>query len=159
MEGCRNYIEPEFDTTRNDGEDRWSIRTYRSDLHSKVVRKPIASYGKRSKMLAQLRSRIAWANKRDDDFTPPTAEAIASGKDLINSLVTGVLDFPFRIAISNDGEINFFFGNGPELFQILILDDGKLSYHAQSEAGELVGSGIEPPKFPHLRLFGYLNRD
>lgn len=159
MEGCHKYAEVWSDSASREGDATWPYRADHLELSSERSRRPIASYSKRSRMLGTLRARISWASTRDDDSTSPTDAAISSAEDLINSLAPRVLDFPYRIAVSNDGEINFFFGDAAHLFQLLILDNGTLSYHAESEAGELVGSSIELRHFPQLRLLSYLNRD
>ena len=159
MEGCHKYLELWSDGASHNSDTAWADQHDSADAISKEARRPIAIYSKRSRMLAELRLRYEWATKRDDDFTLPTDEAFAAAETLINSLPAGVLDFSSRIAISAGGETNFFFANGARLFQLLIMDDGNLSYHAQSEAGELVGSEIALKEFPHMRLLRYLDGD
>ena len=151
MDGCRKYDELWFGD--EEGGNGWS-----EDRAAGITRKPIAPYSKRSNRIAELRARIVIANVRDDeDCAPPTDAAIASAESFINTLADGVLSYSCRIAISSAGEINFFFGREDELFQVLILEDGRLSYHAQNQNDELIGSEIDPADFPHLPLLGFLS--
>lgn len=158
MDSCRNYAETWPAESDDISDGAWSTPADRQETALTSARKPIAIYSKRSTRLAELRSQITWLNARDaEETTPPTAAAIAAAENIINSLANDVLGYSCRIAISHDGEINFFFENATDLFQILILENGNLSYYAQNQQCELIDSEIEPADFPHLRLLTFLN--
>lgn len=119
--------------------------------------KPNSTYSIRTRCLAELKERVRFVSGgRRDDFVAPTEQAIDAARTFINGMVDGVLSVGCRIAISHDGEINFFFQKGADLFQILIDNDGQLSYYGQSQEGEMLGSGMPAGRFPHLRLLMFL---
>lgn len=118
---------------------------------------PSRAYSKRSAHIADLRANAEWSAKNSDDFIQaPSPAALLSAKSFINNLADGCLEF--RLAISHSGEINFFFGEDEELFQILIDETGMLSYYAKTATEELGGSDIAPEKFHYLRLLQFVER-
>jgi hypothetical protein len=118
---------------------------------------PSKAYSKRSAHMADLRARAEWAVKNADGvIQPPSAEALLGAKIFINNLSDACLDF--KLAISQAGEINFFFGTTEELFQILIDESGLLSHYANTATGELAGNDIAPENFQYLRLLQFVER-
>jgi hypothetical protein len=118
--------------------------------------RPNPTYSNRARRLAELREQVARSHEyKDEDRAVPTSEAVEAAKTFINGLVAGMLSRACRIAISHDGEINFFFDGGAGLFQILIDRDGLLSYHGQRRNEEMLDSQIRATDFPHLRLLTF----
>ena len=119
-------------------------------------RKPIQSYSRRSSFINQIRTHSKWAaNHADDDLVPPTPEAQTSAIFVINNLPEGCLNF--RLAIAHCGEINLFFGKEQSPTQLLIDEDGLLSYFGMFGEVRFAGSDCRPEDFPYmqfLRLLG-----
>lgn len=141
-------------------EDRWSSEdsgrwASLGAEHMPAIRTPTPSYSKRSNMQAQLRARRGWAiANSDDDIRPPSDRAFEAAKGFINNLPDGCLTM--RLAISQGGEINFFAGAAPHLLQILIDDEGELSYYGESADSVLAADSVAVTEFPYLRLFRFL---
>lgn len=120
--------------------------------------KPREAYSKRATLVAELRSLISRSLALSDAYIrPPTDNAQTSAKSFINCLPDGCLSV--RIALSLNGEINFFFGQGDDLFQILIDHSGLLSYHAIWSAEELGDSDIPFDQFPYFKLLSFVDRN
>lgn len=115
---------------------------------------PSDSNSKRGELRAQLRAGRAWAYAHQDgDITPPTDAAVESAKTFIHCLPNGFLKI--RLAISQGGEINFFAGAGDRLLQILIDEQGALSYYGQTNEGPICADSIPVDKFPQMQLFKF----
>ncbi len=150
---CKNWGEfewrPEALDTRH-----WEVLRPSSNL----TRQPTKAYSKRSACLADLREKYEWANSNADDLIQPASEeAFFAAKDFINNLPEGCLDF--RLAFSQSGEINFFFGSGEDLFQILIDAVGTISYYAHSRDEAFGMSEITVRAFPYMRLLQFCERN
>jgi hypothetical protein len=115
---------------------------------------PSDSNSKRGELRAQLRVQRAWAHTHaDDEIIPPTDAAIESAKTFIHCLPNGFLKI--RLAISQGGEINFFAGDDERLLQILIDEQGALSYYGQTNDGPIYADSIPVDKFPQMQLFKF----
>lgn len=118
---------------------------------------PGRSYSRRSAHLAELRTKSEWAATNADEYIrAPSTKAQLGAKGFINNLPDACLDF--RLAISQDGEINFFFGDERDLFQILIDESGMLSYYARSAVEEFGDSDVQPDRFQYLKLLQFVER-
>jgi hypothetical protein len=107
--------------------------------------------------MAELRSSVEWAAENADGLIRALSdEAFLAAKTFINSLPDACLDF--RMAISMSGEVNFFFGSGEELFQILIDESGMLSYYAKTSEEEFGDSDVRPEDFIYLKLLQFVDR-
>lgn len=119
---------------------------------------PGQTYTKRAAHLHELRQKNEWAIRHEDDYIrAPSPEAFSGARTFINSLPDGCLNF--RLAVSTDGEINFFFGEKEELFQILIDNSGKLSYYAKSSDTGFGASDLEPESFQYFQLLNFVDRN
>lgn len=128
-----------------------------ADPEVTAFRQPSEAYSKRSTLLAKLRGDKEWATAHaDDEIAPPSDAAMESAKEFINSLSEGCLNI--RLAVSSRGEINFFIGTEPELFQILIETSGQLSYYGETPTGVLEASAIDAAAFPHMELLKFVDR-
>jgi hypothetical protein len=90
----------------------------------------------------------------EDEVRAPTTQAVAAAEVFINLLDNDCLDS--RLAISHDGEINFFFSGSSGLFQVFIDDDGALSFYSKSQDAELAGDDLRPDQFPFHELQKFL---
>jgi len=126
-----------------------------SDEHRpKASPQPSRSYALRSSHLARLRAQIEWAQTNsDDEIQPPSDAARHCAKAFIENLPHSCVDF--RLAISHNGEINFFFGDGAGMLQILIDDSGHLSFYGETNE-EFSGSGYRAEEFPYMQLVKFL---
>lgn len=127
-----------------------------AEEHRPLVRRPITPYSKRASLLHEIRTHAKAAlASADEDLVAPTPAAQEAAARVINAMPEGCLDF--RLAISHSGEINFFFGREAPTFQMLIDEDGLLSYFGKFGAERFGDSDIEPGAFPYwqlLRLLG-----
>ncbi len=73
---------------------------------------------------------------------------------LINNLPEGCLDF--QLAISQSGEINLFFGDKASPFQMLIDEDGLLSYFGMFGDERFAASDRRADDFQHMQLLRLL---
>jgi hypothetical protein len=122
-----------------------------------VLRRPGRAYTKRSSYISELRSHSQWAGRyADDDLQPPAKEAQRSAELFINSLPEGCLDF--RLGVSHSGEINFFFGQAGDLFQVLIDEDGLLNYYGIIKDREFRGGDVSPKEFQYLKVLEFIDR-
>ncbi|WP_146093039.1 hypothetical protein [Xanthomonas arboricola] len=113
--------------------------------------RPIQVYSRRAKYIQKIREHARWAAAHeDDDLCAPTAAAQSSAISVIQQLPEGCLDF--RLGLSHSGEINLFFGQGNSPFQMLIDEDGLLSYFGRFGDERFAGSDIAPDEFPYMRL-------
>jgi hypothetical protein len=120
--------------------------------------RPSKSYSKRSSHIQDLRSRYKWASENSDiDLMPPSKAALSSAESVINNLPEGCLDFD--LAISHSGEVNFFFGQKEQPFQILIDDTGGVSFYGLVEGEEVEGSDKSPADLPYLKLLTFVDRN
>ena len=118
------------------------------------VRKPIGIYSKRASLLNEIRTHSKWAHAHaGEDLIAPTPAAQAAAATLINEMPEGCLGF--RLAITHSGEINFFFGQ-PVRFQMLIDEDGHLSYYGKFEGERFAASDTRPETFPYMKLLRLL---
>lgn len=120
---------------------------------------PVRTYSRRSELLAILRSGSEWAESHADEYIRvPTEAARISAEAFINNLADACLGV--RLALSQDGEINFFYGeDDSELFQILIDSSGLISYYANVSGEDVGGDDLTPEAFPHLKLLAFVDRN
>lgn len=120
---------------------------------------PARGYSRRSALLANLRSESEWVARHADDYIrAPSESARHSAEAFINNLSEACLEG--RLAISQDGEINFFFGDDSrELFQVLIDASGLVSYYANLAGEDIGGSDTYPEQFPYLKLLAFVDRN
>lgn len=147
---CRN-----IDTWMSSGEwtNGWGeVPSISTRIH------PPRGYSQRAAHLADLRAKYEWAaTHADEQIRAPSNEAQSSAKTFIQSLPDACLTF--RLAISQDGEINFFFGGGSDLFQVMIDASGMVSYYMSSDAGEDGGSDIPADQFQYLKILAFVDRN
>lgn len=116
---------------------------------------PGASYSLRANHLAGLRALVSESlAHRDDDVIHPAGRAVESAKEFLNNLPDGCLR-SLRIALSHDGEINFFVGSRPRLFQALIDSEGRLSFYGKLGEREVSGSDITTGEFRYLDVLSF----
>lgn len=119
--------------------------------------KPGRGYSKRSTRLAELRNDVAALSKLSfEEVTPPSVMSMHAARTFINGLCEGCLDF--GLEVSHDGEINFLYGGGAELFHIHIDEHGVLSYYARRDGHEMFGDGKCANEFPHQELLRFVDR-
>ncbi|KRD77288.1 hypothetical protein ASE43_09030 [Lysobacter sp. Root983] len=108
--------------------------------------------------LSSFRTRLAYAREAadGDEIIGPTDAAAASAEAFINNLPDACLDF--RIGISHDGEINFFFGPSTTPFQILIDPNGGISHYGKVGGKELFGSDQSPSEFDYFKVLRFVER-
>lgn len=111
---------------------------------------PPQSYSKRAKHLNDLREVIARIRKLNDGVDLPAQEVVNLAVGFINALPEGALNC--RLAISDDGEVNFFFEGAKSLFHINIIDSRGLNYYGRIEGAEYFGDDVEVANFPFLKL-------
>ncbi|MCW0374921.1 hypothetical protein NB691_001755 [Xanthomonas sacchari] len=57
-----------------------------------------------------------------------------------------------RLAVSDEGEINFSFEQGANCFRVIICDDAALSYYGLVDGREYFGDGVPLSDFPYMKL-------
>ncbi|MES2671786.1 MAG: hypothetical protein V4673_15380 [Pseudomonadota bacterium] len=159
-QACMEMIGPnEMDWPANTHASRdkeWEISL--ASVREALPPSPSRAYSKRSTHMAELRTSAEWATRNADEFIlAPSSNALSSAKNFINNLPDACLEF--RLAISQCGEINFFFGSAQELFQILIDESGMLSYYAKLGDEELRASDVASENFQYMRLFQFVERN
>jgi len=82
----------------------------------------------------------------DDDWSPIKERTHPYMLHFVNSLIAST---GWRMAVSHDGEVNFFFGAEP--FQVLIDHEG-VSYYGKSPSGNVL-RGSNESSFPHFTEF------
>lgn len=128
------------------------------DHDESVAVKPIRVYSKRSSFIQEIRDHSKWAAAHaDEDLSPPTPAAQAAAEFVINQLPEGCLDF--HLAIAHSGEINLFFGQKDSPFQMLIDEDGLVSYFGKFGDERFAGSDLSPSTFPYMRFLCLLGAD
>ena len=149
-EAQRDYA---FWDSAEDGQDTTHLDCMEV-VHS-VAHRPIKTYSRRSSFINQIRTHSKrTAGHADDDLVPPTLEAQTSAIAVINNLPEGCLDL--HLAVAHCGEINLFFGNQQSPFQLLIDEDGLLSYFGIFGKERLAGSDCRVDEFPYMKLLHLL---
>src|ERR1700754_1751883 len=119
--------------------------------------RPGKEYSKRSAHIQELR--ILWRSATEqafEDLIAPSKESLAASEKFINSLPEGCLSF--QMAVSHSGEINFFFGDKADPFQVLIDHTGLISFYGEVNGEEVSGSDLDLSNFPSFKLLGFLDR-
>jgi hypothetical protein len=150
--GCRESTS-DFSLERDDRPSGLFEERREGVLHVR----PGKSYSKRSGYIQELR--VLWRSATElafEDLIAPSKESLVASEKFVNYLPEGCLNL--EIAISHSGEINFFFGDKADPFQVLIDQTGLVSFYGEVNGEEISGSDLDPSQFPSLRLLGFLDR-
>lgn len=150
---CRSWVSSDWATSDwPDRREEWGAML---DVSSKA---PSHSYSARSALLAKIRALNEWAKDHADEFIrAPSTDAMAGAKLFIQNLPEGCLEC--RMAFSQSGEINIFFGAEPELLQILIDDHGRVSFYGSYAGQEMSGADLLVAQFPFMDLLKFVGRN
>ena len=119
--------------------------------------RPGKEYSKRSAHIQELRTLWRSATEQAfEDLIAPSKESLVASEKFINSLPEGCLGL--EVAVSHSGEINFFFGDKSDPFQVLIDQAGLVSFYGEVNGEEVSGSDLDPSNFPSFKLLGFLDR-
>lgn len=115
-------------------------------------RQPPLAYSKRSQLIAQLRKSVeSLPAERSELLAPPSVASQALAEAFINELPHDAV-MSARMAISDAGEINFFFGSSNGSFRAIFCGEGEFSYYGKVGANEFFGDDLPLREFPFLKL-------